>query len=225
MRRIAIIGSAGSTRQDAPWNKPDWEKWGLSPDPLFNELDCIFEVHDLSEVKPEISGAIKQMRHGAQRLIYRDPSVGLLSPESSYQYPLKDIVKLFNREYLTSSIAYMLALAIKQEPDEIGIWGVDMATEDEYGIQRPCAHYYLGFAQGKGIKLTIPENSALLKAGATYGKKPAEKQEHPISEDFLDKRLAEYRKQSVLISGAMQELSLIKEFMKLHDRGGKVPGG
>ena len=50
-----------------------------------------------------------------------------------------------------------------READEIGLWGVDMKAEDEYAYQRPNIEYWLGIAEGKGIKVHIPEASPILK--------------------------------------------------------------
>ena len=73
--------------------------------------------------------------------------------------------------YLESSIAYMMALAILEKVDRIGIWGVDLHCESEYVYQRPNLEYLIGLARGKGIKVFIPPQSALLSHanGKLYG--------------------------------------------------------
>lgn len=62
----------------------------------------------------------------------------------------------------------MLALAISMEPEEIQLHGVYMADESEYRHQRANAEYLIGFAEGKGIKVTIPNESELLKYQPHY---------------------------------------------------------
>ena len=74
--------------------------------------------------------------------------------------------------YITNSISVMIAMAIMEGFKEIGIYGVDMATTagwNEYAFQRPSCEYYVGIAQGKGIKITIPDASDLLKNRFIYG--------------------------------------------------------
>ena len=44
-----------------------------------------------------------------------------------------------------------------------------MAAGDEYAWQRPNCEYYCGFAEGRGIKLFVPNSSPLLKANKIYG--------------------------------------------------------
>jgi hypothetical protein len=52
----------------------------------------------------------------------------------------------------------MVALAIIEDVDEIGIWGVDATLSDnEYFHQLPCMHAWLGIAKGRGIAVTLAE--------------------------------------------------------------------
>lgn len=102
-------------------------------------------------------------------------------------YPLARVRALRGRNYFCSSIAYMIAHAILLEPEEIGLWGVDLAEDGEYVTQRPNVEWWLGFAEGRGIKVTVAKESALLKAAYVYG------QERPTSEADLYHPDSEYR--------------------------------
>lgn len=86
----------------------------------------------------------------------------------SIPYPIKDIVARYGN-YFTNTVSYMIALAIDMGPEEIGCYGVDMATASEYGPQRPSCEFFLGIAAGRGIKLTIPQKADLLKTRFLYG--------------------------------------------------------
>lgn len=93
------------------------------------------------------------------------------------RYPVEEITKLVGTAtskktpYLESSIAYMLALAIYEKVDRVGIWGVDLHCESEYAYQRPNLEYLIGLARGKGVKVFIPPQSTLLTHahGVPYG--------------------------------------------------------
>ncbi len=71
--------------------------------------------------------------------------------------------------YLSSSIAYEVALAIYEGFEEIHLYGVDLNTEAEYAWQKPGVEFLLGVAAGKGIKVVLPDNCPLLK-GTLYGR-------------------------------------------------------
>jgi hypothetical protein len=83
----------------------------------------------------------------------------------SVRYPIEEVTKLIGKAtskptpYLESSIAYMLALAILEGVDRVGIWGVDLHCESEYAYQRPNLEYLIGLARGRGIKVFIPPQS------------------------------------------------------------------
>ncbi len=97
----------------------------------------------------------------------------------SVRYPIEDVTALIGNAtgkktpYLESSIAYMLALAILElKPgDRVAIFGVDLHCDSEYAYQRPNLEYLIGLARGRGIKVIIPPQSALLthEKGVPYG--------------------------------------------------------
>ena len=71
--------------------------------------------------------------------------------------------------YLTSTIAYEIALAIYERFDEIALYGIDLNTAEEYAWQKPGVEYLLGIAAGRGIKIIVPTNCPLLN-GTLYGR-------------------------------------------------------
>jgi hypothetical protein len=89
-------------------------------------------------------------------------NVGLIT------YPFSRVVPVTG-DYFQSSIAYVLALAITEmvqfpyEHREIGIYGVDVSSDEEWAYQRACIEYLIGLAKGHGIHVRIPESSSLLK--------------------------------------------------------------
>lgn len=95
----------------------------------------------------------------------------------SVRYPIEDITKLVGKAtgketpYLESSIAYMLALAVHEGVERVGIWGVDLHCESEWAYQRPNLEYLIGLARGKGVRVFIPPQSALMthQFGVPYG--------------------------------------------------------
>lgn len=155
--KIAVIGCSES-HDLAPFNDPSWVKWGLRQDPKYWPIfDLTFEIH-LKKIleKDNIWDDVIAKSHDAELILRED--YGL----NTKIYPLEEIYSIHGK-YLTSSVAYMLALAIHKEPKEIGIWGVEM-NEDKYHYQRPNLEYLIGYAKGKGIKITIPHHCPLLKA-------------------------------------------------------------
>jgi hypothetical protein len=83
-------------------------------------------------------------------------------------FPREAIIAHFG-EYFTNTVAWMIAYAIMSQYKKIGVYGIDMAQDEEYMHQRPSVEYFLGWAKGAGIELEVPIVSDLLKAPFLYG--------------------------------------------------------
>lgn len=178
MRKVAIVGRCFSTRRDAPWDDPSWEKWSLGWDPVSPLTQRIFELH--KNFRMFLGTQEEGDFHVAGLRMSKTPIYMLERHEdipASVRYPMEDVHALIGSAtgkrtpYLESSIAYMLALAILERVDRVGIWGVDLHCDSEYAFQRPNLEYLIGLARGRGMKVFIPPYSALLthQAGVPYG--------------------------------------------------------
>ncbi len=132
----------------------------------------------------------------------------------SVAYPYDKIVEKYGHEgkpYLTSTFAYMLAMAIEEKPDRIEIYGIDLVAEEEYRYQRAGTEYLIGFAKGLGIEIYLPDLCPLLKA-PPYGKYGfAEARTLWTEQQLSDRTAALQQQQAKLMSdlnavqGAIQE--------------------
>lgn len=175
MRKIAIVGRCDNTRGHAPFDDDSWEIWGLAWDNLLR-VDRLFEVHDHWKTGGYFEGGgdtanedyLAWLRGCACPiyLLEADPDV-----PTSVAYPVDEVKKLVGgNPYLESSVGYMLALAILENADRIGIWGVDLSLDEEYAYQRPNTEYLIGLARGRGIKVFVPPDAALLSSAWDSGR-------------------------------------------------------
>lgn len=164
--RVAVVGLSDSWR-DAPWDT-DWQIWGLPwHEGQWLHMHRLFEMHDLRLLQSE---HCKRPAGYLERLAECQPYMQTDSPYGR-RYPFEAVAETTGYPgedgrpvgYWNSSIAYALALAIHEGAEEIGLWGVDMKGDDEYGYQRPNVEYLIGLAKGKGIKVHVPESSPILK--------------------------------------------------------------
>lgn len=160
--KVCIAGMSPSCEQ-AHWDDPTWQKWGLPWHQGYSvRCDRLFEMHDMRLLESEHSG---RGENYIQDL--KECGIPLYMQEAYFEgvtcYPFQDVAETIGGEYFNSSIAYMMALAIHEEVEEISIFGVDMKGDDEYGYQKPNMEYLIGFARGKGIKVSILEGSPLCK--------------------------------------------------------------
>lgn len=166
-RRIAIVGKAPSSLALAPYHDASWQIWTLSDLVLTRQApryEVQFELHDCELLKQRLPYYEWLQRVDGKPIFMRrqEPEIKV-----SVAYPLEAMLSRFGG-YFTNTVSYMIALAIALEPEEIGVWGVDMATTPEYKAQRPSCEYYLGFARGRGITVTVPPQADLLKTAGLY---------------------------------------------------------
>lgn len=70
-------------------------------------------------------------------------------------YPLEEIVEKYKSRFFTNTISYMIAYAIFNSYTKISIYGVDMELDGEYSFERPSVTYWIGFARGCSIEVSI----------------------------------------------------------------------
>lgn len=185
--KIAILGSAPSSIRLAPFADASWEIWGCSPGvyPVAHRVNAWFELH---RWEPPVLGRADQQKPwfspeycgwmAQQKLVWMYDKV----PEipGSRSFPYKELIAKYGNYFFTSSIAWMLAMAIEailehrktrkaEEPDSIGMWGVDMAANEEYADQRPGCQFFVQIAASLGINMVIPPESDLMAPPILYG--------------------------------------------------------
>ena len=167
MKKIAVLGSAVSSVRFAPYNEPDWEIWSCSPaNRNIPRCDVWFELHNVElKIREGLADWMEWLKK--QPKVYMQQA--LPDFPGSIMYPLKEMIEKHGRYWWTSQISYMLALAIEQKPDIIGIYGVDMAANAEYSQQRAGCYYFIEAAQKAGIELVVPPESDLLEPPPLYG--------------------------------------------------------
>lgn len=168
--KIALIGTAPSSRNLAPFGDPSWKIWACSPGNMnvLPRVDVWFEIHS-NLLWPE-------HKH------YGEPYVKWLNEQKFPVYmqdnklvpraiplPMKELVKEFGPYYFTSSFSWMMAMAIHSGCKEFALYGIDMASRDEYILQRPGAYYFFIRAKERGIKVVAPFESDILQPPPLYG--------------------------------------------------------
>jgi hypothetical protein len=175
--KVCIVGFA-PTWNKTPFTDDSFEVWGLNE--LYSYFQQVpgshaerwFEIHSPnspSKNTPQHQAWLKK----ATIPVYMQKHFDNIP--ASVAYPKEEVFKFFEEKgymgakYFTNSISYMIALAIYEGYKEIHIYGVDMAQDSEYAFQRPSCEYFIGIAEGMGIKVYIPCESDLVKAGILYG--------------------------------------------------------
>jgi len=191
--KVAVLGSAPSSLGLAPFGDPTWQIWGCSPGVYYQcgSPNAWFELHRWEP--PVVGNPAKQRQwfspEYVQWMAMRDPArcpVWMHEPvpeiPASRALPIDALTEQFGTFFFTSSIAIMIAMAIRailaereQRPpdvpadDAIGLFGVDMVATEEYGYQRAGCQHFLLLAADLGINVVVPPESDLLRPMPIYG--------------------------------------------------------
>ena len=173
-RKVAVLGTATTTLEFAPVNDPSWEIWACSPwmqgklPPRSDGVpgfDAFFEIHWSNQFYPSERDQFLPWLRSCGKPVYVFDDLDI---PSQVFYPKKQLEAQHGTAFFTSTIAWMLALAIDQRPAKIGIWGVDMADDTEYAYQKQGCLHFIALARLLGIDVELPSGSELLKVPAPY---------------------------------------------------------
>jgi len=143
-----------------------FERYHVKPDLL-----CIMDVLD---EKPQIVTGINDLGDVVARI--NKMRISLISPFKyeeiplSVAFPLEKAAQVFGIPYFTNTICYMIAYAIMNGARDIQLYGVNQASSSEYFYEKAGVEYWLGIANGMGIKITINgDKSEVLANKARFG--------------------------------------------------------
>ena len=163
LRSLAIVGSHPDTRENAPYDDPDYEIWLYNEAPqktdVYTRWDSLLQIHKENVYASPSNWVNKehwtwlQQDHGPDKRIFMqdvDPRV-----PNSVKYPLEEILALVPFKYLRSSPALALALAIHLGYKRIEVYGSDLSSNTEYKYQAANYMYWIGYAHGRGVDLEM----------------------------------------------------------------------
>ena len=179
--KIAILGSAPSSTMLAPFDNPSWAIWCTSPSVFATcgakRTDVWFELHRWLPSAPAKMGApgtrpwfspefhaFLKAYQGTVFMSERQADIPGCVP-----FPYKELLAKHGPYHFSSSIAWMLAMAIEQKPKAIGLFGIDMSAGSEWAYQRPSCQHFVGLAKAAGIDIVLPPESDLMRHSTIYG--------------------------------------------------------
>lgn len=188
-KKIAILGTTPH-RLEAPINDPTWHIITIGPGGKdTHRWDRLLEAHS---VWPEdFKGYLNDLSlvKAPQQVLSLAPMPDLIqrwamthgkSPEqlkaditgdwsANVVYPRETILQKYGRRmWFSSSIAWLIPLAIEEGATDIGLWGIDLESGEEYVSQFVgCAHF-IDLAILAGVNVHLPNGCGLLRDPAPY---------------------------------------------------------
>lgn len=170
-RTVRILAAGPATRSLCPFDE-EAEVWSLNRfwravddngEPWVKRWDRWFEIHPPVTHDIESEETAKNPHREWLEEEHDFPIYFLQDSDrfpSGVHYPIEKIGPEFDG-YLSSSISYMMALAIHEGFDRIELYGVEMPVGSDYFWQRPNMMWLIGLAEGEGIEVFIPPQSSL----------------------------------------------------------------
>ncbi len=227
-RKVACVGFASNTLHLVPWTDPSFEVWSMNQGHLHcaRRTDRHFEMH-----MPEATADIRDPDYLTFLKNCPIPIYMIQQYDeypSSVRYPIEEALRLAGRDYFMSTVAFMMALAINEGFEEIHLYGINLAIGDEYFYEKPNAEYWIGKAEGMGIKVYVPSASSLLKQHRRYGYHVDARPQQSLKV-LLQARINQYRSQAEqasnnlnLLVGAMREAEQLIQVCEGIDHGADI---
>ena len=165
-KKVAIVGANKLTRDNAPFDDPTFEIWSMSDwicSAWLKRCDLLLEIHQPGQYMNH--PRTKDYWQKLQTLdipVYMYPLADPRVPKSVL-YPKDGVLEMLSggknmgKDFkpLNSSVAYLIALAIFKEYEQIDVYGVELAHSSEYMSQQPIFAFWDGFALGRGCVLNV----------------------------------------------------------------------
>lgn len=174
-KKVAIVGFAPSSMEDVKfvWDDPDMEIWGINQlymafPKMAEKATRWFQIHHRHSYDACVTRDHSHHEWLAKQTkfpIYmqrKEPDIPM-----SIKFPVIEILQKFRR-YFTNSISWEIAVAILEGFKEVHLYGIDMAQDSEYAFERPSVEYFLGYLEGTGAKLVLPDKCDLCKSMWLY---------------------------------------------------------
>lgn len=194
VRRIALVGFGGNTQPpDDVWANAGIEKWTLNHGHgLDARWDRLFEFHGRDVIDAESRDQFRGVDQWQTLATEQRRPIYMRSEDASVpcsvRFPIEQFreyfgegcVKLLFKPYAEMAAAYMLGYAIMRLASlvdvltdrlghcEILIYGFELFDDGEYAHQRACFEFYAGYALGAGIRVTVPDESAIFANRGLY---------------------------------------------------------
>lgn len=157
---LAIVGGSAS-RDNAPYDDPEWEVHGMNEMGYPGEIDVWWEMHPMSVQSERELEWLKNCQKPVYVLDRKDALANGVT--MAVEYPYEEIQKQpWAIPYFCCSMAYQIAWAIFKDYSTIGLYGLrmDIGSPRERTVESACIQHWLGVAKGRGIEVIWHEHPA-----------------------------------------------------------------
>jgi hypothetical protein len=202
---VALVGFSATTRDQAPWEDKDTEIWSLNESyntDWLKRQDRCFQIHTEDnfnrDKNPNDPNHPQWLRTKRGMPIYMQQKYEYIP--DAVKYPLDEIVAKYGN-YQTSTLAFMLSLAMFEGFERIELYGFELGSQTEYHYQKAGAEYLIGMARGLGFEIYLPPECTICR-GKMYGFE---------SMDVVFRQKLEYRRNSIFAAHRQKEIEALQD--------------
>ena len=166
-KKIAICGTCPS-RGLAPINDLTWEIYTIGPGGKnVHRWERLFEIHGTDSWPEGFREYLEELKsEKPPKVIYTEEAM----PDwpANVVYPKQEMFEKYGRMWFSSTIAYALAMALEENVTDLGLYGIDLESGEEYQSQFTGAKYFLHLARLAGVTIHIPQGCGLLRDPNPY---------------------------------------------------------
>jgi len=163
--KLAIVGAETETRENAPFDDPEYDIWTFSDwitADWMKRYDAVLEVHGPAVYRnhprtPEYWQVLQTTDKAVYMCPVADPKV-----PAAIEYPLESILGMLHGtnngksfKPLNCTLAFAIALGILKEYPVIDVYGVELAHGGQFSKQSSDFAFWTGFADGRGITVNV----------------------------------------------------------------------
>lgn len=170
-QRVMIVG-AGFGREAAPLSAPGWTVFALNLIPPLDRhgrlrADLWWDIHQRAA---QTKDDLRWIGDKCPVPIFVPPDLVDAGPQC-VRFPIEAVEAEFGGGYWTCTFAYQIAYAMMIGAREIALYGVELAygTPRERTVEYACVSWWLGYAEAKGVQVTLPFGSRLGSHPHRYG--------------------------------------------------------
>ena len=184
-KKIAIFGTTPS-RMLGPWKDgAGWTRWTIGPGGKDNHnWERLYEIHhvwpaDFAGYLCDLSNEKREVRFLADphklidkwrrtRNIPDDVMAKFGDFASATVIPRDDLEDKYGRTWFSSSISWLQAEAIEAGATDVGMWGIDLESGEEYIAQFLGCRHFIDVCRLVGINIHLPTGSGLSREPRPY---------------------------------------------------------
>lgn len=144
--------------------RPDPDNGGTS---YLNDLSLVKRPQVVYSVLPmPVAMEVWAARHGKDKDWLKTHITG--DWDANTVIDRASLFEIHGTSFFTSSISFAMALAIGERASDIGVFGIDLESGEEYIAQKPGCLHFIRVARLLGINIHLPKGSGLLVEPSPY---------------------------------------------------------